>query len=228
MRSVKCGYAYVNNPGEQAARFRDGWVFTGDLATWDRRGYVTIVGRKDDMIISGGENIHPVEVEAVLNEYPMIAASLVVGLPDQGWGEIVIAYVVPAGPGLTAAECDEHCLAHPMLANYKRPRGYRFAADLRRTATRKKMHYKVREDVRASAGLKAFERPQPPTARRIAHGRVVYAWRIITVTTAAPAVVNLLLPLGITVALEAALLGTATAVALLALPRLLLLRSARR
>ena len=159
MRSVKCGYAYVNSPGEQAARFRDGWVLTGDLATWDRRGYVTIVGRKDDMIISGGENIHPVQVEAVLNEHPMIADSLVVGLPDQRWGEIVIAYVVPAGPGLTAAKCDEHCRAHPMLANYKRPRGYRFVADLPRTATGKKMHYKVRDDVRASAGIEAFERP---------------------------------------------------------------------
>ncbi|HUB21268.1 MAG TPA: hypothetical protein VMA97_02555 [Streptosporangiaceae bacterium] len=89
----------------------------------------------------------------------MIADSLVAGLPDQRWGETVIAYVVPAGPGLTAAECDEHCLAHPMLANYKRPRGYRFVADLPRTATGKKMHYKVREDVRTSAGIQAFDRP---------------------------------------------------------------------
>jgi acyl-CoA synthetase (AMP-forming)/AMP-acid ligase II len=159
MRSVKCGYAYVNKPAEQAARFRGGWVYTGDLGTWDAEEYVTVVGRKDDMIISGGENIYPVQVEEVLNEHPMVADSAVVGLPDPRWGEIVVAYVVPAGPGLTAAECDRHCLAHPMLADYKRPRGYRFVDALPRTATGKKMHYKIREQVRAASGIGEFERP---------------------------------------------------------------------
>ncbi len=70
VRSVKSGYAYVNNNEEQGARFRDGWLYIGDLATWDADGYVTIVGRKDDMIITGGENVHPTQVEAVLNEHP--------------------------------------------------------------------------------------------------------------------------------------------------------------
>ena len=70
VRSVKSGYAYVNQPEEQAARFRDGWLYIGDLATWDADEYVTIVGRKDDMIISGGENVHPTQVEGVLNEHP--------------------------------------------------------------------------------------------------------------------------------------------------------------
>ena len=70
VRSVKAGYAYVNQPEEQAARFRDGWLYIGDLATWDADEYVTIVGRKDDMIISGGENVHPTQVEAVLAEHP--------------------------------------------------------------------------------------------------------------------------------------------------------------
>jgi acyl-CoA synthetase (AMP-forming)/AMP-acid ligase II len=159
MRSVKSGYAYVNNPEEEAARFRDGWVFTGDLGTWDSSGYVTIVGRKDDMIISGGENVHPVQVEEALNEHPKVKESLVVGLPDEHWGEIVVAYVVPGQEGLTAAECDKHCLSHPMLANFKRPRGYQFVAALPRTATGKLMHYKLREQARDSAGLEEFERP---------------------------------------------------------------------
>ena len=70
VRSVKSGYAYVDQPEEQAARFRDGWLYIGDLATWDSDEYVTIVGRKDDMIISGGENVHPTQVESVLNEHP--------------------------------------------------------------------------------------------------------------------------------------------------------------
>src|SRR6202044_538637 len=92
VRSVKSGYASVNNPAEQAARFRDGWLYIGDLATWDAEGYVTIVGRKGDMIISGGENVHPAQVEAVLNERPDVAESVVVGVPDEKWGEIVVAY----------------------------------------------------------------------------------------------------------------------------------------
>ncbi|HEV3381963.1 MAG TPA: AMP-binding protein [Trebonia sp.] len=159
MRSVKSGYAYVNNPAEEAARFRDGWVFTGDLGTWDASGYVTIVGRKDDMIISGGENVHPVQVEEALNEHPKVAESLVVGIPDERWGEVVVAYVVPAAEGLTAAECDKHLLAHPMLANFKRPRGYKFVRVLPRTATGKLMHYKVREEAQTAAGLGEYEKP---------------------------------------------------------------------
>jgi acyl-CoA synthetase (AMP-forming)/AMP-acid ligase II len=145
VRSVKSGYAYVNNPAEQAQRFRDGWLYTGDLATWDTDEYVTIVGRKDDMIISGGENVHPAQVEEVLNEHPGIRDSAVVGLPDPRWGELVVAYVVRSDDGLTAADCDKHCQAHPMLAAFKRPRAYRFVTELPVTATGKKMHYKVRE-----------------------------------------------------------------------------------
>ncbi|MGH3279012.1 MAG: class I adenylate-forming enzyme family protein [Trebonia sp.] len=164
MRSVKSGYAYVNNAAEESARFSGGWVFTGDLATWDSLGYVTIIGRKDDMIISGGENVHPVQVEEALNEHPLVRESVVVGAPDERWGEVVVAYVVPApgalgAGGLTAAECDKHMLAHPMVANFKRPRGYRFVTTLPRTATGKLMHYKLREQARSGPGLAEFDRP---------------------------------------------------------------------
>jgi acyl-CoA synthetase (AMP-forming)/AMP-acid ligase II len=158
MRSIKSGYAYVNKPDEQAARFHDGWFYSGDLGTWDAEEYVTIVGRKDDMIISGGENVHPVQVEEVLNEHPLVTDSIVVGVPDERWGEVVTAYVIPAGPGLTAADLDKHCLEHPMLADFKRPRGYRFVDELPRTATGKKMHYRLRADGRA-AEPDYFERP---------------------------------------------------------------------
>jgi acyl-CoA synthetase (AMP-forming)/AMP-acid ligase II len=111
------------------------------------------------MIISGGENVHPVQVEEVLNEHPLVRESLVVGVPDTRWGEVVVAYVVPAEEGLTAAECDKHCHAHPMLANFKRPRGYKFVASLPRTATGKLMHYKLREEAQGGTGLDEFERP---------------------------------------------------------------------
>ncbi|HEX4308127.1 MAG TPA: AMP-binding protein [Solirubrobacterales bacterium] len=176
VRTPKAGYAYVNNPEEGAARFRDGWFHTGDLATWDAEGFVTIVGRGDDMLISGGENVHPVQVEEILNEHPGVADSCVVGLPDERWGELIVAYVVPAGEGaapgggpasgdapapagLTVADLDVHCRAHPMLADYKRPRAYRIVDSLPMTATGKKMHFRVRDGAIADAASGLLERP---------------------------------------------------------------------
>jgi acyl-CoA synthetase (AMP-forming)/AMP-acid ligase II len=159
VRSVKSGYAYVNQSDEQETRFRNGWLFIGDLATWDADGYVTIVGRKDDMIISGGENVHPAQVEAVLNEHPGISDSVVVGVPDPQWGELVVAYVVPADGTLDAATCEAHCHGHPMLADYKRPRAYRFVEEVPMTATGKKLHYQVREQARSEAQAGRLERP---------------------------------------------------------------------
>jgi acyl-CoA synthetase (AMP-forming)/AMP-acid ligase II len=175
VRTPKAGYAYVNDLEETAARFRDGWFHTGDLATWDDEGFVTIVGRGDDMLISGGENVHPVQVEEVLNEHPGVADSCVVGLPDERWGELIVAYVVPAGGGagagggatddageggpLTVAELDAHCRSHPMLADYKRPRSYRIVDALPMTATGKKMHFRVREAAIADAAAGLLERP---------------------------------------------------------------------
>ncbi|HXF32571.1 MAG TPA: AMP-binding protein [Solirubrobacterales bacterium] len=159
VRTPKAGYAYVNQPEEQAARFRDGWFHTGDLATWDAEGFVTIVGRGDDMLISGGENVHPVQVEEVLNEHPGVADSCVVGLPDERWGERIVAYVVPADPGLTVADLDAHCREHPMLADYKRPRGYRLVEALPMTATGKKMHFRVAELAIADAAAGLLQRP---------------------------------------------------------------------
>jgi acyl-CoA synthetase (AMP-forming)/AMP-acid ligase II len=155
VRSVKAGYAYVNQPEEQAQRFRDGWLYIGDLASWDEEEYVTIVGRKDDMIISGGENVHPTQVEAVLTEHPGVRDAAVVGLRDAHWGELVVAYVVPSDPALDAAALEAHTHGHPMLAGYKRPRAYRFVDELPMTATGKKVHYQVREMAAAddAAGL---------------------------------------------------------------------------
>ena len=109
---------------------------------------MTIVGRGDDMLISGGENVHPVQVEEVLNEHPGVADSCVVGLPDERWGQLIVAYVVPvpdAAEELTIAELDRHCRNHPMLADYKRPRAYRLINFLPMTATGKKMHFRVAE-----------------------------------------------------------------------------------
>ncbi len=159
VRSVKSGYAYVNQPDEQAARFQDGWLYIGDLATWDEQEFVTIVGRKDDMIISGGENVHPTQVEAVLTELDGVTDAAVVGVPDERWGELVVAYVVRADDALDAAALEAHCHGHPMLAAYKRPRAYRFVEALPMTATGKKVHYQVRAQAAEDAAAGLLERP---------------------------------------------------------------------
>ncbi|MDA8334334.1 MAG: AMP-binding protein [Peptococcaceae bacterium] len=158
VRSPKCAYAYHNRDREAAARFYKGWLYIGDLATWDGGEFVTIVSRKDDMIISGGENIYPVQVEEALNGHPGVRETVVTGVPDEKWGQLVAAYVVRRDPALTAAELDAFCQGHPMLARFKRPRYYRFVENLPFTATGKKMHYKVREDAAADLVRGLLER----------------------------------------------------------------------
>ena len=153
MRSPKAGYSYVNLPAVEEEKFHDGWLYPGDMATWDEDGFVTILGRKDDMIISGGENIHPVQVEGVLAEHPAVLDAVVVGVPDDQWGQRVVAYVIRSGDAgavgdaddavAAAAELDAFCLAHPGLADFKRPRAYRFVGEVPVTATGKKMHFKL-------------------------------------------------------------------------------------
>ncbi|MCY0903972.1 class I adenylate-forming enzyme family protein [Arthrobacter sp. H14-L1] len=142
MRSPKSGFSYFNLPQKDEEKFQHGWLYPGDLASWDEDGFVTIVGRKDDMIISGGENIHPVQVEEVLGEHPGVSDAVVVGLPDPHWGQKVVAYVMTHGD-VTVDELDRHCFEHPLLSNFKRPRAYRFVQELPLTATGKKMHFKV-------------------------------------------------------------------------------------
>jgi len=164
MRSVKSGYAYLGNPEEQAEKFRDGWVYPGDLATWDENEIVTIVGRKDDMIISGGENVHPVQVEEVLAQHPGVADSIVVGLPDPQWGELVVAYVQPregalADPAEAARELDRHLRESVALADYKRPRRYTFVSELPYTATGKKQHFKLKAQAPDDAARGLFTTP---------------------------------------------------------------------
>lgn len=158
VRSPKSAYAYTARPDEAAENFRDGWLYIGDLATWDDEEFVTLMGRRDDMILSGGENVHPVQVEEALNQLPGVADSAVVGAPDTEWGQVVTAYVVRRDPTLTVADLDKHCREHPMLADYKRPRAYRFTDVLPRTATGKKIHYQVRARATDDAAAGLLER----------------------------------------------------------------------
>lgn len=164
MRSVKSGYTYLHNPEEQAKKFRDGWMYPGDLATWDESEMITIVGRKDDMIISGGENVHPVQVEEALAGHPGVADSIVTGLLDPEWGELVVAYVLRRPGALpdaaaAAAELDRHCLDGVSLARFKRPRRYAFVDELPYTATGKKQHFVMKQRATADAAAGLFITP---------------------------------------------------------------------
>ncbi|MDY0395078.1 fatty acid--CoA ligase family protein [Virgibacillus halophilus] len=141
----KSAYAYVNHPEESRKVFHKGWIYIGDMATWDEAEYVTIVGRKDDMIVSSGENIHPVQVEEILNMHPDVSESVVVGVPDNLRGEAVVAYIVSENASLSAADLHHYCTEHEMLADYKQPRFYRFIDELPYTATGKKKHYLMKE-----------------------------------------------------------------------------------
>jgi len=145
IRTPKSSYCYYNNPEEDANKFYKGWMYTGDLATWDKHQYITISGRKDDMIISGGENIYPPIIEEAINIHPKVAACAVTGVPDSVRGEAVVAYIVPENDSLTVGELVEHCNNSDMLSGYKRPRYYRFVKELPMTATGKLQHYIVKE-----------------------------------------------------------------------------------
>lgn len=142
---AKSPYYYYNNPEETERKYYKGYLYTDDLGTWDKRHYVTVCGRKDDMIISAGENIYPTQVEEVLNSFDKVEDCIVTAAPDKARGELVTAYVVKADPSLTYEELEEYCKNSPMIANYKRPRYYRFVNEIPFNMTGKKLHYKAKQ-----------------------------------------------------------------------------------
>ena len=138
---------YWNNPEATAAAMHGGWFHTGDLVRRDAEGYYYIVDRKKDLIISGGENIYPAEVENVLYAHPAVAAVVVIGVPDPKWGEVGRAVVVlRPGHQATAADLIEFCQGK--LARYKIPKSIVFAAALPHNAAGKI----VKQEVRARYG----------------------------------------------------------------------------
>jgi len=127
---------YWNLPEETEKAFHQGWLRTGDLAVVDEEGYVTIVDRKKDMIITGGENVYSIEVENVLYSHPKVMEAAVFGVPDDKWGEAVKAAVV-LRPGETATqeEIIDFCKGH--LASYKAPKSIEFLTELPKTGSGK-------------------------------------------------------------------------------------------
>lgn len=142
---AKSPYYYAGNDVETEKKYYKDFLYTGDLATWDDKNFITIVSRKDDMIISSGENIYPVEVEEVLKSCRKVKDCMVTSVPDKMRGQIVTAYVIKADESLTPEELDEFCKASPDIANFKRPRYYRFVSQIPFNATGKKLHFKMKE-----------------------------------------------------------------------------------
>jgi fatty-acyl-CoA synthase len=145
LRGPKVCTGYWKDPDATAAALRDGWLHTGDLGTLDEDGFLYIVDRLKDVIISGGENIASPEVERVLYEHPGVSEVAVVGMPDEHWHEVPVAYVVlaegPAQP--TAADLEAHC--RERLARFKVPRRVVFMDALPRTPSGKVLKRELRE-----------------------------------------------------------------------------------
>jgi 2-furoate---CoA ligase len=135
---------YWKRPDADARALVGGWYFTGDLGRLDEEGDLWIVGRVDDMIISGGENIHPLEVEDALAGHPRVREAAVVGAADDRLGQRVVAVVV-AEPGTTGEELDAFCLESSALARFKRPREYRFVDELPKSPSGKILRRMLRE-----------------------------------------------------------------------------------
>jgi acyl-CoA synthetase (AMP-forming)/AMP-acid ligase II len=148
VRSDAAMDAYLDMPAETADAVRNGWLWTGDLARRDDEGYVYLAGRSRDLIVRGGENVYPIEIENVLSRMPGVGEVAVIGRPDDHWGEVVVACVertaaTPSAEAMTAW-CRER------LASYKVPSEFRFERALPRTASGKIKKGELRADHAAS------------------------------------------------------------------------------
>ena len=137
---------YLNRPDATAEKLVGGWYRTGDVFVRHDDGDLELRGRVDDMIVTGAENVHPEEVEAILLAHPAVAEAAVVGLDDARWGQRVVGCIVAADPSPTAEDLDRHCRASA-LANYKRPRDYVFLDAVPRNAAGKIQRAELRAEV---------------------------------------------------------------------------------
>ncbi len=135
---------YWRRPDLTEATLRDGWMWTGDVAVWDEDGYIFIVDRAKDLIISGGENIYSTQVEAAIHQHPAVLESAVFGVPDEQWGEAVKAVVV-LKPGESASEAEIIAVASQHLASYQKPRSVDFVDSLPKAPTGKILKRALRD-----------------------------------------------------------------------------------
>jgi 2-furoate---CoA ligase len=132
---------YWHRPEADVKALRGGWYFTGDTGYIDADGDLFVTGRVDDMIITGGENVSPVEIESCLSLHPAVSEVAVVGLPDERWGKVIAAFIKRAAP-IAEADVDEHCRASG-LANFKRPRRIIFVNEIPKSPVGKLLRRKL-------------------------------------------------------------------------------------
>jgi fatty-acyl-CoA synthase len=134
---------YWRNPEATAAAFADGWLLTGDIAERDEEGYYRIAGRLKDLVVSGGENVYPAEIEDVLHAHPDVSEAAVIGIPDERWGEVCLAFVV-LRPGAGADEEELLAWCRERLARFKVPREVRFVSTIPRSGMNKVLKDELR------------------------------------------------------------------------------------
>ncbi|MFO0964457.1 MAG: AMP-binding protein [Gemmataceae bacterium] len=154
--SVMLGY-WKDEAATRAAIDGAGWMHTGDVATMDEEGYVNIVGRIKDMIIRGGENIYPREIEEFLHRHPGVSAAQVIGVPSVKYGEEVMAWIKPA-PGAQLSEEELVAFCRGRIATYKIPRYWKQVDEFPTTVTGKVQKFRMREQAIAELGLEAASR----------------------------------------------------------------------
>jgi len=142
---------YYKNPEATSASFRNGWFYTGDLGYFDQEGYLFVVGRKKDMVKSGGISIYPLEIESVLYSHPDVFEAAVIGVPDQQWGEAVKAVIVPK-PGSALKAEDFIRFSKERLADYKVPKSVDLVSSLPHTEVGKVNKVKVKEMILQTNG----------------------------------------------------------------------------
>lgn len=142
-RSAAIADGYYGRPEESAAAFREGWFYTNDVGVRDEDGYLHLLGRTDDLIITGGENVAAIEVEEALEAHDAVVAVGITGEPDDKWGERIVAYVVATD--VSADDLDSFLQSGVSLADFKRPRRYEFVSELPRTETGKIRRHKLGE-----------------------------------------------------------------------------------
>ncbi|MCY4190116.1 MAG: AMP-binding protein, partial [Rhodospirillaceae bacterium] len=144
VRAPNVTKGYLELPEENAKAFRDGWFHTGDVGLMDDEGFMYLVDRKKDMIITGGENVYSLEVEAILYQHPSVGECAVVGLPDSKYGEALLAAVVlQPGETVTAEALVAHC--RDRIGGYKIPRQFAFLPELPKSAMGKILKTSLRE-----------------------------------------------------------------------------------
>jgi acyl-CoA synthetase (AMP-forming)/AMP-acid ligase II len=160
---------YWNEPEASAETLRNGWLHTGDIGMFDERGYLFLLDRAKDLIITGGNNVYPREVEEIIVQHPAVATAVVVGIPHQYWGEAVHAVVVlEPGARASAAEIIDHC--GKSLAGYKKPKSVEFVAELPVSGYGKVLRREVRErywlgQASRIGGGGAQAVPRPPSSK---------------------------------------------------------------